>query len=86
MNNFNKDWNSGKALGALVDSIAPGLFPDWEDLKAEDKVENARKAMKLAEDWLGVPQVCKKKERNLIEKVLIKSTLVLDFMSILSFI
>lgn len=58
MNNFNKDWNNGIAVGALVDSVAPGLFPQWEDKDPKNNVENAREAMKAAEDWLGVPQVC----------------------------
>ena len=58
MNNFNKDWNNGIAIGALVDAVAPGLFPQWEDKDPKDSVENAREAMKLAEEWLGVPQVC----------------------------
>ena len=57
MNNFNKDWHNGIAVGALIDSIAPGLFPQWEDQKPENALENAREAMKLAQDWLGVPQV-----------------------------
>lgn len=26
INNFNKDWRDGKALGALVDNCAPGKF------------------------------------------------------------
>lgn len=34
-----------------------GLCPDWEDWNPEDKVENAAEVMKLADDWLGVPQV-----------------------------
>jgi len=58
MNNFNKDWNNGIAIGALVDAVAPGLFPQWEDKDPKNAVENAREAMKLAEEWLGVPQVC----------------------------
>ena len=57
MGNFNKDWRNGIAIGALVDAVAPGLFPDWEDLDPADKVKNARDAMLLAEEWLGVPQV-----------------------------
>ena len=57
MNNFNKHWNNGIAIGALVDAVAPGLFPQWEDKDPKDALENAREAMKLAEDWLGVPQV-----------------------------
>lgn len=28
--NFTTDWSSGKAVGALVDSVAPGLCPDWD--------------------------------------------------------
>merc|ERR1712050_329876 len=28
--NFTTDWNDGKAIGALVDAIAPGLCPDWD--------------------------------------------------------
>lgn len=28
--NFTKDWNDGKAVGALVDAVAPGLCPDWQ--------------------------------------------------------
>lgn len=27
--NFTTDWNDGKAVGALVDAVAPGLCPDW---------------------------------------------------------
>ncbi|XP_023664499.2 filamin-A-like isoform X2 [Paramormyrops kingsleyae] len=55
--NFSKDWQSGKALGALVDSCAPGLCPDWDSWDQKRAMENAREAMKQAEDWLGIPQV-----------------------------
>ncbi|XP_049441714.1 filamin-B isoform X1 [Epinephelus fuscoguttatus] len=55
--NFSQDWQDGKALGALVDSCAPGLCPDWETWDADKKVENATEAMTLADDWLGIPQV-----------------------------
>ncbi|XP_027134628.1 filamin B a isoform X2 [Larimichthys crocea] len=57
INNFSQDWRNGKALGALVDSCAPGLCPDWETWDPVKPVENATEAMKLADDWLGVPQV-----------------------------
>lgn len=57
MKNFNKDWNDGIAIAGLVEATAPGLFPEWEDLLPENKLENAKEAMKRAEDWLGVPQV-----------------------------
>uniref|UniRef100_T2MH46 Filamin-A n=1 Tax=Hydra vulgaris TaxID=6087 RepID=T2MH46_HYDVU len=58
INNFNKDWCNGIAVAALVEAIAPGLFPSWDDLDPKNALENAKEAMKLAEDWLGVPQVC----------------------------
>ena len=57
MDNFNRDWNDGRAVACLVDAVAPGLFPECEDLDPADRVENARQAMQAAEDWLGVPQV-----------------------------
>ena len=56
--NFASDWNDGIALASLVDATAPGLFPEWEDLDPANKLDNATEAMKRAEDWLGVPQVC----------------------------
>ncbi|KAK1799532.1 hypothetical protein P4O66_000414 [Electrophorus voltai] len=55
--NFSEDWRDGRALGALVDSCAPGLCPDWETWDAVKPVENATEAMQLADNWLGVPQV-----------------------------
>ena len=57
MDNFNKDWNDGRAVACLVDAVAPGLFPECENLDPADRLQNARQAMKAAEDWLGVPQV-----------------------------
>ncbi|XP_073773215.1 filamin-B isoform X1 [Danio rerio] len=55
--NFSQDWRNGRALGALVDSCAPGLCPDWEIWDSEKPVDNATEAMQLADDWLGIPQV-----------------------------
>ncbi|CAM4731422.1 unnamed protein product [Leuciscus chuanchicus] len=55
--NFSQDWRNGRALGALVDSCAPGLCPDWEIWDSSKPVENATEAMQLADDWLGIPQV-----------------------------
>lgn len=57
LTNFSQDWRDGKALGALVDSCAPGLCPDWETWDSAKPVENASEAMQLADDWLGIPQV-----------------------------
>ncbi|XP_032822250.2 filamin-C isoform X1 [Petromyzon marinus] len=55
--NFHRDWQDGKALGALVDNCAPGLCPDWQSWDPNKPVDNAREAMQQADDWLGVPQV-----------------------------
>nr|CAB3246486.1 filamin-C-like [Phallusia mammillata] len=55
--NFKNNWQDGIALGALVDNCAPGLCPDWEDWNPDDGKDNAAEAMKLADEWLGVPQV-----------------------------
>jgi len=59
INNFTKDWNDAKALGALVDAVAPGLCPDWPDWKPEDALKNTKEAMNLANDWLDLPQLIK---------------------------
>lgn len=55
--NFTNDWNDGRAVGALVDSVAPGLCPDWPDWIPADALNNATEAMNLADNHLGVPQL-----------------------------
>ncbi len=55
--NFTTDWNDGRALGALVDAVAPGLTPDWVRWKPVDRVPNTRTAMDKADEYLGVPKV-----------------------------
>ncbi|XP_066588237.1 filamin-A isoform X2 [Prorops nasuta] len=60
--NFTSDWNDGRAVGALVDAIAPGLCPDWHDWSPKDAVQNASEAMGLADDWLNIPQLIKPEE------------------------
>ncbi|XP_057654412.1 filamin-A isoform X2 [Diorhabda carinulata] len=60
--NFTTDWNDGKAVGALVDAVAPGLCPDWPDWDSHEGVRNASEAMNLADDWLNIPQLIKPEE------------------------
>ncbi|CAF2157131.1 unnamed protein product [Rotaria magnacalcarata] len=55
--NFTSDWNDGRAIGALVDACAPGLYPDWSDRDPQNALENTKEAMDLAEHWLGIPQL-----------------------------
>ena len=57
MKNFTTDWNDGTLIAALVDATAPGLCPEHVTMEPQNALENASHAMKLAEDWLGVPQV-----------------------------
>lgn len=59
INNFTNDWNDGKAVGALVDAVAPGLCPDWPTWDPKNALDNATKAMDLADDWLNVPKLVK---------------------------
>ena len=58
ISNFTTDWNDGRAIGALVDSCAPGLYPDY----SEPRAGMAKDAMDLAEQWLGVPQLIQPEE------------------------
>eukprot|EP00095_Tigriopus_kingsejongensis_P006988 maker-scaffold430_size173499-snap-gene-0.40 protein:Tk06988 transcript:maker-scaffold430_size173499-snap-gene-0.40-mRNA-1 annotation:"filamin-a isoform x3" len=62
MHNFTKDWQDGKAIGALVDSVAPGLCPDWDDWDPTRPVDNATEAMDLADKWLNVPKLLRPEE------------------------
>ncbi|CAG7722272.1 unnamed protein product [Allacma fusca] len=62
ISNFTSDWNDGRAVGALVDAVAPGLCPDWPDWNPNDALQNAAEAMGLADDWLNVRQLIKPEE------------------------
>ncbi|XP_011298512.1 filamin-A isoform X4 [Fopius arisanus] len=62
INNFTSDWNDGKAVGALVDAVAPGLCPDWQNWDPKDAAQNAAEAMGLADDWLNIPQLISPEE------------------------
>ncbi|XP_065072533.1 filamin-A isoform X5 [Ochlerotatus camptorhynchus] len=62
INNFTNDWTSGKAIGALVDGVAPGLCPDWPMWDPKDAAQNASEAMGLADDWLDVRQLIRPEE------------------------
>lgn len=58
VNNFTTDWNDGTMIAQLVDAHAPGLCPEYATMDPSQPLENAQYAMGLAEEWLGVPQVC----------------------------
>ena len=56
-NNMTTDWNDGILVAALVDAMAPGLCPEAVTMDPSNALQNANSAMKLADDWLGIPQV-----------------------------
>lgn len=62
VHNFTTDWNDGRAVGALVDAVAPGLCPDWPDWQPNNALQNAQEAMGLADDWLDVKQLIRPEE------------------------
>ena len=55
--NFTSDWNDGTTIANLVDGMEPGLCPEFAIMNPETPLENATRAMTLADDWLGIPQV-----------------------------
>ena len=62
--NLTTDWNDGRALCALVDSIQPGLCPNHRELDATKGLENCRLGMRLAEEHLDIPQVLDPEDLN----------------------
>ncbi|KAI1724910.1 filamin repeat domain-containing protein [Ditylenchus destructor] len=52
--NFTSDWNDGLALGALIDACVPGACSDWRSWSPDNALQNTLKAMKAAEDNLGI--------------------------------
>ncbi|CAF1350275.1 unnamed protein product [Didymodactylos carnosus] len=55
--NFTSDWNDGRAIGALLNSCAPGLYPNWADSNQINALVHVKKAMMLAEQYLGMAQL-----------------------------
>ena len=75
--NLNKDWNDGTTIAALVDGMAPGLCPEYAIMAPETALNNATHAMKLADEWLGVPQV-----RSLLRVIVVSLVRVCDYSSV----
>ncbi|CEF63050.1 Jitterbug [Strongyloides ratti] len=57
LTNFRTNWNTGKALAALINYCQPGLFEDWRNLDPNNSYENCKKGLELAEKYLNVPSV-----------------------------
>eukprot|EP00013_Stygamoeba_regulata_P004058 CAMPEP_0177640878 /NCGR_PEP_ID=MMETSP0447-20121125/6776_1 /TAXON_ID=0 /ORGANISM="Stygamoeba regulata, Strain BSH-02190019" /LENGTH=546 /DNA_ID=CAMNT_0019142975 /DNA_START=46 /DNA_END=1686 /DNA_ORIENTATION=- len=62
--NFSKDWNSGIAVCALVDSLRPGTIPNWRDLDPENGLENCELGINAAYNKLGVPRILDPADMN----------------------
>lgn len=71
--NFTSDWRDGKAIGALIDAIAPGLCPNYNTWNDNNRLNNTIELMALARDWLDIEMFILPGELvngNLNEKVL----------------
>lgn len=55
--NFTVNWNSGIALCALVESLKPGVCPQYTALSSEKKVENCKRGISLAEEHFDIPRI-----------------------------
>jgi len=56
INNFKDDWNDGKALCALADSLKPGIV-DLTQMNKKGPLDNARIGTDAAERELGIPPI-----------------------------
>ena len=55
--NLTTAWSDGLALSALVDYCKPGLIPDHTSLNPNNRKENIKNAMDIAETELGIPKI-----------------------------
>lgn len=53
VSNLGKDWVDGRALGALVNTLSSGRFPEYEQFENDDSVSNCQAALDAAEILLG---------------------------------
>lgn len=54
VSNFTTDWVDGRAVAALVDSLTEGEFPEYDQMKEDDRYKNCQEAMDAAERLLGI--------------------------------
>ena len=62
--NLTSNWNDGRALCGLVNSIRPGLCPNHKDLDPNAGLENCRLGMKLAEENFDIPRILDPEDLN----------------------
>ena len=56
--NFTTDWVDGRLLGALTDCVSGGAYPEYEQMKPDQELENCTNAMTTAESVLGIKTTC----------------------------
>ena len=62
--NFTTDWNDGRALCGLVNSIKRGTCPNHRDLDSSKGVENCRLGMDLAKEHMNIPKLILPEDLN----------------------
>jgi len=55
--NFTNNWNDGKAICALANSLMPGILPNHRELDPNQALRNAELGEEVAETKLGIPKV-----------------------------
>ncbi|CAI7991468.1 Filamin-C [Geodia barretti] len=56
--NFTTDWVDGRVLGALTDCVSGGAYPEYEQMKPDQELENCTSAMTTAEKLLQISMTC----------------------------
>ena len=44
-------------MACLVNALAPGLVPDFNEMKPEEARDNIDRAMEMAKEWMDIPRV-----------------------------
>jgi hypothetical protein len=62
--NFQGNWNDGRAVCALVDALVPGLCPDHKNMDPNDKLNNATRGINTAERNMNIQPLITPEEMN----------------------
>ena len=44
-------------MACLVNALAPGLVPDFNEMEPESAKDNIERAMEMAKEWMDIPRV-----------------------------
>ena len=61
-NDFSEDWTDGKLLGALVNALSGGNFPDYAEMNGLNSRANVEKGMLTGEKIFGIHRIVKIEE------------------------